>query len=110
MIVTLPSDNQILVLRCGRDDELESGRGEDSSCSVRVKENSPPGAYVTTIRVMNSPIGVNFEIEENRNNLFWINPATGVILVGKSRSLDREIRSAYELNVKARNAVSHSWN
>jgi len=71
---------------------------------VRVKENSQPGTYVTTIRAVNSG-SVSFEIEDNKNNVFWIDPATGVILVGKGKGLlDREVKPTHEILVKATNS------
>lgn len=75
---------------------------------VRVKENAPPGSYVTTITASNSnSASVSFELEENKSNIFWIDPSTGVILVGKGRGLlDRESKSSHEITVKATNLVS----
>jgi hypothetical protein len=75
---------------------------------VRVKENSPPGTYVTTIKAVNSnSASVSFELEDNRNNIFWIDPSTGIILVKGRGMLDREQKSSHEILVKAQNLVSN---
>ncbi|CAG7823399.1 unnamed protein product [Allacma fusca] len=101
VLVTLASDDESLALRC--DDEKRSAKGYNRESWVHVKENSIPGTYVTTVKVDNS-LSVSFEIEENRNNLFWIDSTTGVILVGKNRRLlDRETKSTHELIVRATN-------
>jgi len=106
VFVTLASNEEKVSLRCtsgGTPQITSSGRQE---MRVRVMENSPVGTYVTTIKV-DSVGSVSFEIEENQNNLFWIDPITGVILVGKnSRLLDREISGTHELMVRAFNLVS----
>jgi len=107
IVVTLPSDNHHLSLRCENDVEEGRGRGEPCTCTVHLKENSLPGTHVTTLHVLNSLAGISFEIEENRNNGFWIDPATGILLVGTGSLLDREIKALYEILVKATNAVSH---
>lgn len=108
VLVTLASDEEFVALKCSGDGTLSSRNSPFSSSKmmrVRVKENSPPGTYVTTVRAVNSK-AVSFEIEENRNHLFWIDPTTGVILVGKGRGiLDRESKASHEIFVKATNSV-----
>ncbi|XP_035710399.1 fat-like cadherin-related tumor suppressor homolog isoform X3 [Folsomia candida] len=129
IIPTLPNDDETLALDCRGDDESNFGRnlaplsslpgksgGKQSGgrapsnqrktvMRVRVKENAPPGSYVTTITASNSnSASVSFELEENKSNIFWIDPSTGVILVGKGRGLlDRESKSSHEITVKATN-------
>lgn len=78
---------------------------------VRVKENSPAGTYVTTISPLNSnSASVSFELEDNRLGAFWVDPATGVLLVGKGRGLlDRESKGSHEVTVKATNTVSFEF-
>lgn len=100
VVVTLQSESEFLQLDCSNEDEPQK-----NEMRVQVKENSFPGTYVTTIHVVNSG-SVSFEIEENKNN-FWIDPSTGVILVGKNKEqLDREIKSSHDLVVRATNSVS----
>lgn len=107
ILVTLASDEEVVALKCSGDGTLSSRNSPFSSSKmmrVRVKENSSPGTYVTTVRAVNSK-AVSFEIEDNRTHMFWIDPTTGVILVGKGRGiLDRETKASYEIFVKATNS------
>lgn len=104
--VSLPSDNDFLSLRCDNGEEEERRRDLPCTCAVHLKENSRPGTYITTFHVLNSLAGISFEIEDYRNNVFWIDPSTGVLLVGTGNSLDREVKAVYDFIIKATNAVS----
>jgi hypothetical protein len=125
ILVTLASHDDLLTLRCSGDDDesafasnerrkFASGSSNHHAKAsqgrtvmrVRVKENSRPGTHVTTIRAVNSR-SVSFDIEDNRNNIFWVDPTTGVILVvGKGKGLlDPESKPSHEIQVKATNSV-----
>lgn len=105
VVVSSTPEDKALALRCD-DDEVQYGKSSDFDAWVYVKENAVAGSFVTRVKVDNSD-SVRFEIENNGRNIFWIDPTTGVIFVGRNRGLlDRETQDHHNITVKATNMVS----
>jgi Cadherin domain. len=72
--------------------------------AAEIYENQPIGTYVKHLEAR-STSSLFFEIiEGNKDDMFFINPSTGVIIT--KRQLDYELNKFYNLTVEATNMVS----
>jgi hypothetical protein len=69
----------------------EENCDEDESTNEREFPARDLRIYVTT-KAVNSG-SVCFEIEDNRNNIIWVDPTTGLILVGRAIALGSGVKA-----------------